>query len=61
MTIMRLAGVMICLGAAAAAQPARPPVLAADWPAERLEGVLLARDAWRPIPPITDRDGWARV
>jgi hypothetical protein len=37
------------------------PALAADWPAAKLEGVLLARDAWRPVPPIDDREGWARV
>ena len=37
------------------------PVLAADWPAERLQGVIAAREAWRPVPTIDDRGGWARL
>jgi hypothetical protein len=37
------------------------PALAADWPAAKLEAVLMPRDAWRPIPAIDDRAGWARV
>ncbi|MCU0251575.1 MAG: hypothetical protein MUE61_15320, partial [Vicinamibacterales bacterium] len=37
------------------------PVLAADWPAEKLRGVLLAPDAWHPVPAIDDRAGWARL
>jgi len=40
---------------------ATPPALAADWPAARLQTTLLARDAWRPVPTIDDRAGWARV
>jgi len=48
-------------GAAPQGQAAKAPALAADWPAAKLEGVLLARDAWRPVPPIGDRDGWARL
>ena len=37
------------------------PVLAADWPAKRLQGVIAAREAWRPVPTIDDRGGWARL
>jgi hypothetical protein len=48
-------------GAVPQSQPAKAPTLAADWPAATLQGVLLPRDAWRPVPPIGDRDGWARI
>jgi hypothetical protein len=56
-TVMALA----VMGAAPQGQAAKAPALAADWPAARLEGVLLARDAWRPVPPIADREAWARI
>jgi hypothetical protein len=42
-------------------QDAKAPALAADWPAAKLETVLLARDAWRMLPPLADRDAWARI
>ena len=48
-------------GAVSQDQPAKAPTLAADWPAAILQGVLLPRDAWRPVPSIDDRNGWARV
>jgi hypothetical protein len=49
------------MGAVPQGQAPGAPALAADWPAAKLEGVLLARDAWRPVPSIGDREGWARV
>ena len=39
----------------------RAPALASDWPAATLQGVIAGRDAWRPVPPIGDRDAWTRV
>jgi hypothetical protein len=42
-------------------QAPKAPALAADWPAAKLQGALLARDAWQPVPPMSDRDGWARL
>jgi len=52
-------------GPLAAVPPGPPaqasPALAADWPAAKLEAVLTPRDAWRPVPSIDDREGWARV
>jgi hypothetical protein len=59
-----LATVVIALaliGAVPQRQEAKAPALAADWPAAKLQGVILARDAWRPVPSIGDRDAWARV
>jgi hypothetical protein len=59
---LAIAGMALAaMGAAPQGQAAKAPALAADWPAAKLEGVLLARDAWRPVPPIGDRDAWARV
>ena len=52
------------IGAAPQAQgPAASaaPTLATDWPAAKLDRVLLARDAWHPVPGIDDRAGWTRV
>ncbi len=48
-------------GVAVHGQAPKPPALAADWPAAKLQSVLLARDAWRPVPTIDDRAGWERV
>jgi hypothetical protein len=52
-----------CAAAATAGTFARQaaPALSAEWTPDRLRGVLVARDAWHPIPAIQDRDGWARV
>ena len=52
---------LAAIGAAPQVQAPKAPALAADWPAAKLQGALLARDAWRPAPPIGDRDGWARL
>ena len=52
---------LVVMGAAPEGQAAKAPTLAADWPAAKLQSVLLARDAWRPVPAIGDRAGWARV
>ena len=50
------------IGAVPQGPPAQAaPALAADWPAAKLEAVLTPRDAWRPIPTIDDRAGWAHV
>ncbi len=57
-----LAATMLTAAAATQSGPIpKPPALAADWPAAKLEGVLLPRDAWHMIPSIADRAGWERV
>lgn len=56
-------GVAACVGltlaVAVIAQPQSPPSLSTDWPVTRLKEVLKARDSWRPIPVIGDRERWA--
>jgi hypothetical protein len=53
--------VLSAVGIVLRGQDTKAPTLAADWPAATLQGALLARDAWQPVPPIGDRDGWARL
>ena len=48
-------------GTMAAVPQGVAPTLAADWPAAKLQDVILERDAWHPAPTIDDRAGWARV
>jgi len=43
------------------AVPQSPPTLAAEWPLEKVRGVVIGRDAWRPIPHIRERDRWAAL
>jgi hypothetical protein len=52
---------LVVFGAVPEGQTGTSPTLAADWPAAILQDVLLPRDAWRPVPSIGDRDGWARI
>ena len=53
--------VLAVMGAALQGQAVKAPTLAADWPPEKLQGVIAAREAWRPVPAIDDRAGWARL
>ena len=52
---------LVVMGAVPEGQTGKAPTLAADWPAAKLQSVLLSRDAWRPVPAIGDRAGWARI
>ena len=52
---------LVVMGAVPEGQTGKAPALAADWPAAKLQSVLLARDAWRPVPAIGDRAGWSRI
>ncbi|HSP91015.1 MAG TPA: heparinase II/III family protein [Vicinamibacterales bacterium] len=58
--VLAMAGLTTTHGALHGQAP-NAPTLAADWPAATLQGVILARDAWRPVPPVGDRDAWVRL
>lgn len=46
-----------CCAAAVATLP-RPPVLAREFPVERLSTLLLSREQWHPFPTGNDRAAW---
>jgi hypothetical protein len=57
LALVLAAGVGVTPGAA----QDKPGFLAGAWPAEALEAVLLAPDAWHPYPKAGAAGGWAKV
>ena len=60
-TVVLASALLAAAGGPTQGQTPKAPAMAADWPAAKLETVLLARDTWRMLPPVADREAWTRI